>query len=161
MNKSENRTNSQKDFYFSWKDDAPDYVAYTVGVWESGPNKIGGAAYMLVSGEKIVREAAKSCIGTTVNRMALLAIISALNNTPKRKNVRVYTNSEYCILVAGKKKVQKNLDLVRMMQRLIKERNVHITYTDSHSLPCQRQCVRAATDARRRTEYQYNIANIE
>jgi ribonuclease HI len=62
-----------------------------------------------------IKEAKKGFVGTTNNRMEMLAIISAVKSTPKNADLVVYTDSQYCITsFTNVKKPKKNLDLINL-----------------------------------------------
>lgn len=96
-----------------------DYIAYTDGSCNNlSPYGEGGAAYIILdSNHNIVKKSSKGFIGTTNNRMELIAIMSALASIPAGSTALIYTDSQYCIMMLGErkspiKKKAKNLDLI-------------------------------------------------
>ena len=96
-----------------------DYIAYTDGSCNNlSPYGEGGAAYIILDPDRrVVRKSSKGFIGTTNNRMELIAIMSALAAVPPNSKLLVYTDSQYCIMMLGNrrspiKKNAKNLDLI-------------------------------------------------
>lgn len=102
----------------------PDYVAFTDGSCNNlSPYGEGGAAYVVVeAGDRIVAQNSKGFIGTSNNRMELLAIISAVNWLPDGASMLVKTDSKYCIMMLDHEdcpyKINKNEDLVRKYYRI-------------------------------------------
>lgn len=92
------------------------YIAYTDGSCDNlSPYGEGGSAYILMKEGTIIKEAKKGFVGTTNNRMEMLAIISAVNSTPKNADLIVYTDSQYCITsFTNVKKPKKNLELINL-----------------------------------------------
>lgn len=92
------------------------YIAYTDGSCDNlSPYGEGGSAYILIHNGSIIKEAKKGFVGTTNNRMEMLAIISAVKSTPKGADLSVYTDSQYCITsFTNVKKPKKNLDLINL-----------------------------------------------
>lgn len=94
-------------------DNGMHYVCYTDGSCDNlSTQKIGGSAYIIIKDKEIVKIKSHGVVGTTNNRMELLAIISAVNSCPDGAYVDVFTDSQYSILVLGKTKTPKlNADL--------------------------------------------------
>lgn len=92
------------------------YIAYTDGSCDNlSPYGEGGSAYILIHKGNIIKEAKKGFVGTTNNRMEMLAIISAVKSTPKDADLTIYTDSQYCITsFTNVKKPKKNLDLINL-----------------------------------------------
>lgn len=82
----------------------PDYTAYTDGSCNNLSHlREGGAAYIITDGQTIIKQQSKGYIGTTNNRMELLAILSAVASVPERSSLLVKTDSRYCIAVLSDK----------------------------------------------------------
>ena len=98
------------------KKEKKEYVAYTDGSCDNlSPYGEGGSAYIILKGDEIVRSGSKGFVGTTNNRMEMLAIISAVCATPKGSDLIIYTDSQYCITAfTNVKKPKKNLDLISL-----------------------------------------------
>lgn len=79
------------------------YVCYTDGSCDNlSKQRAGGAAYIVIKDGEIIRMKNHGQLGTTNNRMELLAIISAVNACPDGACVDVYTDSQYCIRLLQK-----------------------------------------------------------
>lgn len=91
------------------------FIAYTDGSCDNlSQRKPGGAAYVILDEKgELYKKASKGFLGTTNNRMELLAIVSVVNSLPKNSEVVIYTDSQYCITALTSKKPKKNLDLIR------------------------------------------------
>lgn len=75
------------------------YEAYTDGSCDNiSPYGEGGSAYIILKDGVIIKESKKGFVGTTNNRMEMLAIISAVKSVPKGATLTVYTDSQYCIV---------------------------------------------------------------
>lgn len=76
-----------------------DFIAYTDGSCDNtSPFREGGAAYIISQPDgKVFRQSSRGFIGTTNNRMELMAIMSAVAATPEGSKLLVVTDSEYCI----------------------------------------------------------------
>lgn len=60
------------------------YEAYTDGSCDNiSPYGEGGSAYIILKDGVIIKESKKGFVGTTNNRMEMLAIISAVKSVPK------------------------------------------------------------------------------
>lgn len=96
------------------------FIAYTDGSCDNlYPKRPGGSAYIILNEDKsLFRKASKGFIGTTNNRMELLAIISVVNALPKGSEVTIYTDSQYCIKAINSKKPKMNLDLVNKYHQI-------------------------------------------
>jgi ribonuclease HI len=91
------------------------FTAYTDGSCDNlNAKRPGGSAYIILNEDgSLFKKASKGFLGTTNNRMELLAIISVVNSLPKSSEVTIYTDSQYCIATLKAKKPKKNLDLVQ------------------------------------------------
>ena len=117
-----------------------DYVAYTDGSCNNlSPYGEGGAAYIILDHNKnIIIQKSKGFIGTTNNRMEMLAIISIVNWLPDGASVEIRTDSQYCIDMLSKpkcpKKICKNRDLVEKFYKLkYRKGNVIFTWVKGHN----------------------------
>lgn len=92
------------------------YEAYTDGSCDNlSPYGEGGSAYIILKDGIIIKESKKGFVGTTNNRMEMLAIISAVKSVPKGATLTVYTDSQYCITsFTNCKKPKKDLDLINL-----------------------------------------------
>lgn len=111
-----------------------DYIAYTDGSCNNlSPYGEGGAAYIILDRhDNIIVQNSKGFVGTTNNRMEMLAIISVINWLPNGTSVEIRTDSQYCIDMLScpkcPKKIKKNSDLVEKFYR-IKERKGKVIFT--------------------------------
>ena len=101
----------------------PDYTAFTDGSCNNlSPYREGGAAYVVVKDGVIVTQNSKGFVGTSNNRMELLAVISAVNWLPDGASMLIKTDSRYCITMLDHdkcpSKINKNEDLIRKYYRL-------------------------------------------
>jgi ribonuclease HI len=112
----------------------PDYIAYTDGSCNNlSPYGEGGAAYIILDRhDNIIVQNSKGFVGTTNNRMEMLAIISVINWLPNGTSVEIRTDSQYCIDMLScpkcPKKIKKNSDLVEKFYR-IRERKGKVIFT--------------------------------
>lgn len=93
-----------------------DFEAWTDGSCNNlSPYGEGGSAYVVLKDGIPIHEAKYGRIGTSNNRMELLAIISAVNWIPAKSSVTIYSDSKYAInVLSGKWKAKTNMDLVRL-----------------------------------------------
>jgi ribonuclease HI len=98
------------------KSEVTEYEAWTDGSCNNlSPYGEGGSAYVILKNGLLVHEAKYGCIGTSNNRMEMLAIISAINWIPEGSSITIYSDSQYAINVfSGKWKAKSNTDLVRL-----------------------------------------------
>ena len=92
------------------------YTAYTDGSCDNlSPYGEGGAAYIIMKDGWVIKENQKGFVGTTNNRMEMLAIISAINSLPRGSEITIYTDSQYAITAfTNVKRAKKNLDLINL-----------------------------------------------
>lgn len=112
------------------------YIAYTDGSCDNlSPYGEGGSAYVILKDGWVVKESQKGFVGTTNNRMEMLAIISAINSLPKGSSITIYTDSQYSILAFTKvKKAKKNLDLINLYHHCAaKLKNIEFVWVKGHN----------------------------
>lgn len=112
------------------------YIAYTDGSCDNlSPYCEGGSAYILIYKDSIIKEAKKGFVGTTNNRMEMLAIISAVKSTPKNADLVIYTDSQYCITsFTNVKKPKKNLDLINLYHHCVAHlKSVEFRWVKGHN----------------------------
>lgn len=112
-----------------------DFEAYTDGSCNNlSPYGEGGSAYIILKDGEIIKEGRKGFVGTTNNRMELLAIISAVNFIPANHSLLIHTDSQYCITVlTSKKKQKKNTDLITLFHELsARLSNVEFEWVKGH-----------------------------
>ena len=87
------------------------FIAYTDGSCDNlSLRRPGGAAYVILDENgQLFKKASKGFLGTTNNRMELLAIVSVVNSLPANSEVTIYTDSRYCIMALNSKKPKKNI----------------------------------------------------
>jgi ribonuclease HI len=112
------------------------YIAYTDGSCDNlNPKRPGGSAYIIFNEDGTeYKRASKGFMGTTNNRMELLAIISVVNSVPEGSEVEINTDSQYCILACKSKKPKKNIDLVNMYKRIAsRHRSIRFNWVKGHN----------------------------
>lgn len=116
---------------------AKKYIAYTDGSCDNlSPYGEGGSAYILLNGDGSFEcSGSKGFVGTTNNRMEMLAIISAVCQTPKQSELIVYTDSQYCITAfTNVKKPKRNLDLINLYHHSVSGlKSVEFRWVKGHS----------------------------
>lgn len=108
------------DLWFNQDDE--EYVAYTDGSCDNlNRKRPGGAAYIIMRNNEIIRAKNKGFLGTSNNRTEMLAIISAVCYTPQGSRLDIYTDSQYSMdIFSGKCNPKKNKDLVEMFKKYAK-----------------------------------------
>lgn len=120
----------------------PDFVCYTDGSCDNmSEYGEGGSAYIITDGRNVIRQQSKGFIGTTNNRMELLAIMSAVASLPPYSKAIVVTDSKYCIEKLGdsRNKGQRfyNSDIIdRYFQYADKLSRIHLQWVKGHSGDC-------------------------
>ena len=114
------------------------YVAYTDGSCNNlSPFGEGGSAYVILKDGILVKEAAKGFMGTTNNRVEMLAIISAVRSIQVGDSITIYTDSSYCIDILGKRKKikekTKNKDLIALYDTAAEWKMVAFKWVKGHS----------------------------
>lgn len=101
----------------------PDFVVYTDGSCNNfSMFGEGGASYIVLDcGNNIVKVASKGVLGSTNNRVEMLAILSALQTLPDGSSVIIRTDSQYCINAFSKRVTRfslgvKNQDIISMYE---------------------------------------------
>lgn len=118
---------------------------FTDGACRGNPG-VGGWGCLIKDNGK-VKEIRGHNDHTTNNRMELLAVIEALKNTSKEREITIYTDSKYVMegitswinkwksngwLTAGKKTV-KNKDLWFLLDQLARSRVINWTWVKGHA----------------------------
>ena len=112
------------------------FVAYTDGSCNNlSPYGEGGSAYVILKDGVIIHENSKGFVGSTNNRLEMLAIISAVNSVPSKSSLVIYTDSQYCITAfTNVKKPKKNIDLIRLYHQCAsKLSSVEFRWVKGHS----------------------------
>ena len=107
------------------------YSAFTDGSSDNkNPLRPGGSAYIIFDSQgNEVKRASKGFIGTSNNRMEVLAIISVVNSLPYGSSVTIHSDSQYSInVLSGRWQASMNLDQVALYRRLVAERNIKVTF---------------------------------
>ena len=113
-----------------------DFEAWTDGSCNNlSPYGEGGSAYVVLKDGELIHEAKYGRIGTSNNRMELLAIISAVNWVPANSSVTIYSDSQYAInVLSGKWKAKTNIDLVRLYDNVASRLNeIRFEWVKGHS----------------------------
>jgi hypothetical protein len=98
-----------------------DFEAWTDGSCNNlSPYGEGAAAYVVLKDGVPIHEAKHGYLGTSNNRMELLAIISAVNWIPAKSSLTIYTDSQYAIdVLSGMCGAKKNTDLIRLYNSIV------------------------------------------
>lgn len=113
------------------------YIAFTDGSATTKGRKTGGAAYIILDkNKKVLYENSKGFVGTTNNRMEMLAIISAVAWIPKGNTIRVYTDSRYCIQMFTAETISKdakNQDLIKLCHKVVRRKRIQFIWVKGHN----------------------------
>lgn len=89
------------------------YTVYTDGSCDNmSPQKPGGLGYVVIKDGEVIQMKQDSHLGTTNNRMELLAIIKACKDLPEDAYVDVFSDSQYSIAFLVTGRGTKNRDLL-------------------------------------------------
>lgn len=104
------------------------FIAYSDGSCDNlNPMRPGGSAYIIMDeNENIIKKKSKGFIGTTNNRMELLAVISIVNSLPNNSTVTIHTDSQYCIKAIRARYPKANIDQIRLYHKLCREKNITV-----------------------------------
>jgi ribonuclease HI len=92
----------------------------------------GGWGFVIVSDGVAIRECSGGELATTNNRMELMAVIKALENSVR--DVTVHSDSKYVIECASRNwKRNKNLDLWNHYNFVSQEKNITYIWVKGHS----------------------------
>lgn len=135
----------------------PDFIIYTKGICNvCSIFGEGGSAYVIVDGNNnIVKSSSKGVLGSTNNRVELLAILSALRSVPDNSSVLVITDSQYSINVFSKRVTRfsqgvANKDILLMYETERKRfGNIAYKWVKGHSGDYYSTIVEALADERR------------
>lgn len=113
------------------------YACYTDGSCNNLSQRgEGGAAYIVLRDGEEVHRASKGMIGTTNNRAEMLAVISAVNWCPPGADIRIYTDSRYCIGAFLRKGCLpgnlKNVDLIHLYRKVASGKRVYFEWVKGH-----------------------------
>lgn len=130
-----------------------DYIAYTDGSCNNlSPHGEGGAAYIILKDGVEVKRATKGFMGTTNNRMEMMAIISAVASIGPGFSITIHTDSQYCIgafeaatRITSK---TKNPDLIAKYREVARNREVRFMWVKGHAGNEYNEMVDKMADAR-------------
>ena len=90
----------------------------------------GGWAYIITEDGAIIHDDSDAEKHTTNNRMELTAILNSFTELPKRSEVHIYTDSQYCITVLDNdnRSFPKNMDLIEAFREIIREGEHYVTF---------------------------------
>lgn len=113
----------------------PDYIAYTDGSCNnSSPYGEGGSAFIVLQGDRQVCHRAKGFLGSTNNRMEMLAIISAVNSIPVGSSILVRTDSRISINAFERQSSKAaNRDLIDLFIKVAKGKEVFFEWVKGHN----------------------------
>jgi ribonuclease HI len=145
-------------------------IVYTDGGCCIKKDKVGAFAWKALYPDGRVRSAVGSMIGTTVNRMELSAIRSALEALPRNQPLLVRSDSMYCVKGLSEwmlvwrahewrtmdGKVVKNRDLWVELSKLLRNRSVRFEHVRGHAGDLQNEAVdHMCTEAMKYTHAQH------
>ena len=102
------------------------WVAYTDGAADISTNRFGWGLVLLSPSGEIFKYSGKGIGRQTNNRMELMGILAAVENTPIGCKLSVFTDSNYCLQVVNKAKPKANADLIKDIQIALLDRNIEI-----------------------------------
>ena len=108
-----------------------DFIAYSDGSCDNlNPQRPGGAAYIIFDSEgNEIKRASKGFVGTSNNRMEILAIMSIVNSLPPNSSVTIYSDSKYSInVLSGKWLASENLDQINRYRIICVTNNIKVTF---------------------------------
>ena len=107
-----------------------DYTIYTDGCYSRNNDEGAFAFVILDSEEREVKRNAYKISHETNNRAELKAIIAAFHQLPAKDcSVLVVSDSQYALnTIAGKWSRNANEDLFPISDRIIREKNLNVTY---------------------------------
>ena len=116
------------------------YICYTDGSCDNySTHRAGGSAYIVINAETGEIEKVKSyhTLGTTSNRMEMLAIISAVNYCPKGSHIVVVSDSKYAIKMFKFTNWEigdniKNPDLIKMYRKCAEGKDIRLEWIKGH-----------------------------
>lgn len=111
-----------------------DYIIYTDGGCRYNPGGPGGIGAVIINAETgKIKEINRGYANTTNNRMEIMAVIAALSEIEKGKNIDIYSDSQYVVNTAkGLYNVKQNDDLWDNLFLLLMDRNVDFRWIKGH-----------------------------
>lgn len=107
------------------------YTAWSDGSCDNmNPARPGGAAYIIFDNEgNEVKRKSKGFIGTSNNRMEILAIMSIVNSLPPNASVTIHSDSQYSInVLSGKWRAHENLDQICRYRTICSSNNIKVDF---------------------------------
>lgn len=107
------------------------FTAWTDGSADNmNPQRPGGSAYIIFDKDgKEVKRASKGFMGTSNNRMEILAIMSVVNSLPTNSSVIIHSDSQYSINVLSRRWVAtENLDQITRYWDLCRDKNITVEF---------------------------------
>ena len=106
------------------------FIAYSDGSCDNlNSQRPGGSAYIILDDSRAeIKRMSKGFMHTTNNRMEMLAIISIVNSLPSDSSVIINTDSEYCIKALLSHCPEKNLDLISLYHKIVKEKSIMVEF---------------------------------
>lgn len=134
-----------------------DYIVYTDGSCNNfSLFGEGGSAYIILNAnEEVVKTASKGVLGSTNNRVEMLAILSSLKSLPDNCSVVIRTDSQYCINAFTHRETRfslgiKNEDIIAMYNHESKRfAKIAFEWVKAHSGDYYNEIVNALSNERR------------
>ena len=106
------------------------FIAYSDGSCDNlNSQRPGGSAYIILDDSRAeIKRMSKGFMHTTNNRMEMLAIISIVNSLPSDSSVIIHTDSEYCIKALLSHCPEKNIELIALYHKIIKEKSIMVEF---------------------------------
>lgn len=107
------------------------YIAYSDGSCDNlNPKRPGGSAYIIFdSTDKEIKRASKGFMGTSNNRMEILAIMSIVNSLPPNSSVTIHSDSQYSInVLSGRWRASENLDQINRYRSICTANNIKVDF---------------------------------
>jgi len=109
------------------------YTLFTDGACKGNPGP-GGWAFILLYPSGLEATFTGSEVKTTNNRMELMAVIEGLGFIPRGSEVKIVTDSKYCITVATSRNPKlKNADLVLHYHKLLSVVSATFEHVKGHN----------------------------
>lgn len=107
------------------------YIAFSDGSCDNlNPRRPGGAAYIIFDNKgKEIKRNSKGFVGTSNNRMEILAIMSIVNSLPPNSFVTIHSDSQYSInVLSGRWKASENLDQINRYRAICSANNIKVDF---------------------------------
>ena len=129
------------------------YTAWSDGSCDNlNPKRPGGSAYIIFdSTDKEIKRASKGFMGTSNNRMEILAIMSIVNSLPPNSSVTIQSDSQYSInVLSGRWRASENLDQISRYRSICAANNIKVDFVwvkGHNGHPQNERCDSLAVDA--------------